>query len=316
MSDGHAFSERLREATRGAHRDAESAGFIRTLLDGGVPREGYAALVAQHWFIYQALEQAAAAMREHPVVGGFVTDALTRLPALAADLGHLLGPQWQERITLLPATRAYRDRIHEVTMDRPACFVAHHYTRYLGDLSGGQAIRKAVVRTYDLTGGRGASFYDFPELGPVAAFKRSYRARLDALPFDDAEQDELVAEVRTAYRFNSRVFADLQAQLADPFPPPVLAQIAAHMNDDHAADSLRIVRALGGQPEATAVRMTGMDADGLDFAATVAGVEQPVRVPFGRRLGTRGEVRHEVVRLYRDACARLGLDPASYGRAA
>jgi putative heme iron utilization protein len=48
-----------------------------------------------------------------------------------------------------------------------------------------------------------------------------------------------------------------------PFGAEAVAQIARHMNDDHADDNVLIVRALGGQPEATAARMSGMDADAM-----------------------------------------------------
>ncbi|HEY0002249.1 MAG TPA: DUF2470 domain-containing protein [Actinoplanes sp.] len=96
---------------------------------------------------------------------------------------------------------------------------------------------------------------------------------------------------------------------ADPFPPDVVAQIAGHMNGDHAEDNVLIVRALGGIPSATAARMSGMDADALEFAAVVDEIEVPVRIPFAERLTERHQVRAEAVRMYRDACAALGLEP-------
>uniref|UniRef100_UPI002594DDC9 DUF2470 domain-containing protein n=1 Tax=uncultured Gordonia sp. TaxID=198437 RepID=UPI002594DDC9 len=43
------------------------------------------------------------------------------------------------------------------------------------------------------------------------------------------------------------------------FSPDVVAAVLAHMNDDHADDSLLICRALGGRPDAVAARMTGFD---------------------------------------------------------
>jgi putative heme iron utilization protein len=95
----------------------------------------------------------------------------------------------------------------------------------------------------------------------------------------------------------------------NPFPPEAAAQIAAHMNGDHADDNVLIVRGLGGMPDATAARMSGMDADGMDFAAAVGGIEVPVRIPFARRLIERRQVRAEAVRMYRDACAALGVEP-------
>ncbi|MDG4830881.1 DUF2470 domain-containing protein [Solwaraspora sp. WMMD1047] len=99
----------------------------------------------------------------------------------------------------------------------------------------------------------------------------------------------------------------LPAGGSGPFTPDVVAAISRHMNDDHAADSLLICRALGGRPDATAARMTGMDATGIDFTVTVPAGAVPVRVPFAHRLTERGEVRREVVRLYRRACALLGV---------
>jgi putative heme iron utilization protein len=95
----------------------------------------------------------------------------------------------------------------------------------------------------------------------------------------------------------------------NPFPPEVVAQIASHMNGDHTDDNLLIVRALGGMPQATAARMSGLDADAMEFAAAVDGIEVPVRIPFSERLSERGQVRVETVRMYREACATLGVDP-------
>ncbi len=97
--------------------------------------------------------------------------------------------------------------------------------------------------------------------------------------------------------------------MTDPFPPDVVAQIARHMNDDHAEDNVLIVRGLAGVHAATAARMSGLDADGMEFAAAVDGVEVPVRIPFAERLTERRQVRGETVRMYREACAALGLDP-------
>lgn len=97
--------------------------------------------------------------------------------------------------------------------------------------------------------------------------------------------------------------------MTDPFPPEVVAAIMRHMNGDHADDSGVIVRGLGGQPDASSARMSGMDADGMDFEATVDGQPTPVRIPFTERLTERRQVRGEAARMYRDACAKLGVTP-------
>jgi putative heme iron utilization protein len=96
---------------------------------------------------------------------------------------------------------------------------------------------------------------------------------------------------------------------ADPFTPDVVAQIMRHMNVDHAGDSLLICRSLGGQPDAQAAEMAGMDADGIDFRAVVNGSDVDVRLPWSERLTERPQVRAEVVRMYQEACAALGIEP-------
>jgi putative heme iron utilization protein len=96
---------------------------------------------------------------------------------------------------------------------------------------------------------------------------------------------------------------------ASPFSPDVVAQVMAHMNDDHTDDSLVIVRGLGGVDDATAAQMSGMDADGMDFAVEVGGASRTVRVPFSQRLTERPQIRAEVVRMYDEACAKLGIAP-------
>jgi putative heme iron utilization protein len=93
------------------------------------------------------------------------------------------------------------------------------------------------------------------------------------------------------------------------FEPEVVAQIARHMNEDHADDNVLIVRGLGGARAATAARMSAVDPDGMDFAAAVNGVEVPIRIPFSERRTERGQVRAEAVRMYREACAALGVEP-------
>ena len=53
------FSAALRERSSNAHSGSEHAGFMSDLVKGEGTREDYIALVAQHWFMYDAIERAA-----------------------------------------------------------------------------------------------------------------------------------------------------------------------------------------------------------------------------------------------------------------
>ncbi len=204
------FSTALRERSSSAHSGSEHAGFMADLMRGRGTRDDYIALVAQHWFIYAALESAAERMKADPVASPFISERLTRLPALESDLEFLLGEDWRERIEPLPTTRRYVERIQQVAATWSGGFVAHHYTRYLGDLSGGQFIGKLMARQFGFET-NGIGFYLFDDIADPAAFKEVYREQLDAAPWDAAEQERVIEEVLVAYRFNTELFDDLAA---------------------------------------------------------------------------------------------------------
>jgi heme oxygenase len=202
------LSAQLRAGTRAQHAEAEGSAFVARLFSGGLPLEAYVAMLEQLWHVYDVLEESCDALRDDPVVGAFVDGRLARRGRIETDVAALGGrsPAESQRY---PATEAYRARIADHAANWPAGLVAHHYTRYLGDLSGGQMIRDVVRRTYGLADEHGTSFYDFPGIDDPLAFKGRYRATLDAAPWNDHERAALVAEVAAAYSANTSLFAAL-----------------------------------------------------------------------------------------------------------
>ncbi|MBR8741151.1 heme oxygenase (biliverdin-producing) [Nocardiopsis sp. MG754419] len=202
------FSERLKAATWSDHASAEHHGFTKALLDGDLSLDGYTAMVAQHYFAYVALEEVGRALADDPIAGRFLDPELQRVPSLEADLRHLLGADWADHVAPGRATRTYVARIEQMA-DHPEGFVAHHYTRYMGDVSGGQFIRRIAARAYDLADGAGTAFYDFGSLGSLPRFRAGYRERLDGLPLTEEAAAYLVRETRLAYQLNTEVLAEL-----------------------------------------------------------------------------------------------------------
>lgn len=213
--DDDSFSSALRKATWQDHGDSEHSTFMEDIMKGEAGRDDFAALVAQHYFLYVALEEASARLlAADESYAAFHPAALVRLPALEEDLEFLLGADWRDRIAPVPTTEAYVARINAIAAEgwKPG-LVAHHYTRYLGDLSGGQAIARLVARQHGFERA-GVAFYDFAELGPIPHFKKTYREALDALgaQLSGEEQQRVVDEVREAYRFNTLTFVDLDRE--------------------------------------------------------------------------------------------------------
>lgn len=214
------FSRRLRSSTRTDHDNAQRAPFIQALLAGELGADAYAGMLAQHYFVYQALEEAADYMRADLIAGPFISDRLRRLPALESDLHFFLGPNWQATIQPCGATEEYRARVREVCFNWPGGFVAHHYTRYLADLSGGQIIRSAMSRCLDLPGEDGFAFFTFEGIPSRPRFKDAYRTLLDTAGWDQAEQDRIIAETRYAFRLNTQVLIELGRHLPPSIPAP------------------------------------------------------------------------------------------------
>ncbi|MEU7277523.1 biliverdin-producing heme oxygenase [Streptomyces sp. NPDC045431] len=207
------FSTLIRTASHQQHTEAESSPFMSHLLGGRLGVEAYARYTEQLWFVYRALEEAAGPLADDPVAGPFIRPELFRTAELERDLAHLRGEDWRTGVSALPATAAYAARVEECARTWPAGYVAHHYTRYLGDLSGGQIIRDKAERTWGFARkGDGVRFYVFEEIPNPAAFKRTYRELLDRVNADDLEKQRIVDECKRAFDFNGAVFRELDRE--------------------------------------------------------------------------------------------------------
>ncbi|MGN7191375.1 heme oxygenase (biliverdin-producing) [Curtobacterium sp. MCBA15_004] len=201
------FSELL---LRRAGRSDAAAGTsgAHGLLAGECEVADYADLLGQYAVVYAALERAAERMADHPVAAPFVTAQLTRLPAIRADLEYLVGPDWSELCCPTPATTAYVRRLNEVAATSPGGFVAHHYTRYLGDLSGGPSLARLLEERFGFDT-NGVLFTIFDQVADPAAFEDTYRAELDAAPWSAEEREAVLAEVDLAASLDRAVLRSI-----------------------------------------------------------------------------------------------------------
>ncbi|QIG45768.1 biliverdin-producing heme oxygenase [Nocardioides anomalus] len=202
----------MREGSQAEHRAAEDSTFMAELLGGRVDEAGYTAYLQRLRVVYAALEAAGRAHRGDPLVAAVHDEDLERLDALDADLEHW-APGASHDVDS-PAASAYAERIRAAAEEWGGLYVAHHYTRYLGDLSGGQAIGRILERDFDL-GGAGTAFYAFPAVPKPKPYKDAYRARLDALGATQDDKARIVAEVQAAFRLNRGLFAELAERLPE-----------------------------------------------------------------------------------------------------
>ena len=188
----------VREGTREIHDSVSASEGAKLLLSGGLSREEYARYLMMLWHVYEsviiillafftdlghfipssALERALDRHANHPTLEPtYNPTLLARGPSLAADISHLLDvdeSSWKYHPIHLNLMIAYPSplsdyiqRIEELSNSNdPSALLAHSYVRYLGDLSGGQILRHALAKAYNLdeAAGLGISFYWFKEL--------------------------------------------------------------------------------------------------------------------------------------------------------
>ncbi|MDJ0598515.1 MAG: heme oxygenase (biliverdin-producing) [Crocosphaera sp.] len=202
----------LREGTKKSHTMAENVGFVKCFLKGVVEKNSYRTLVANLYFVYSAMEEEMETLRHHELVSKIYFPQLHRKQSLEKDLCFYYGANWRNEVAPSEAAKAYVARIHEVAQTQPELLAAHSYTRYLGDLSGGQILKKIAQRAMNL-GENGTAFYEFETISDEKAFKNKYRQALNELPIDEATAEKIVDEANAAFGMNMKMFMELEGNL-------------------------------------------------------------------------------------------------------
>ncbi|MCF4966469.1 biliverdin-producing heme oxygenase [Nostoc sp. CMAA1605] len=207
------LANKLRVGTKKAHTMAENVGFVKCFLKGVVEKSSYRKLVGNFYYIYSAMEEEMEKHSQHPIISKINFTQLNRKHTLEQDLSYYYGANWREQVKLSPAGEAYVKRIREISATEPELLIAHSYTRYLGDLSGGQILKNIAVTAMNLNDGQGTAFYEFADISDEKAFKAKYRQTLDELPLDDATGDRIVDEANAAFGMNMKMFQELEGNL-------------------------------------------------------------------------------------------------------
>ena len=202
------LAQQLKEGTKQSHSAAENTKFVSSFLKGVVSREGYRQLVANYYFIYHAMEVEVLRLKDDPIIGPLNMKELYRHRNLAKDCEYFYGEDWAKTIYPTEACQQYIDRIRSVAHDQTELLVGHHYTRYLGDLSGGQILRNIAKNSLKLDDG-GLDFYEFPEIENKKEFKNNYRATLNTLPVTESQVSAIISEANYAFRLNMFMFEEL-----------------------------------------------------------------------------------------------------------
>tara|TARA_B100001248_G_scaffold87993_1_gene64633 strand:+ start:283 stop:825 length:543 start_codon:yes stop_codon:yes gene_type:complete len=173
----------LKELTYEHHRNAERQKFVKVLMSGNIPPKQYAEFLYNQYVAYNILEVCAMAQG---VLNGLPD--IRRAPKLLEDFQELWGKD-AEPPKPKPSIQKYVDHIMSIKED-PEKLMAHIYTRHMGDLSGGQMIKKKIPGAGKL--------YMFE--GDTDSLKTAIRSKLN---------DNMADEAKVCFEYATELFKEM-----------------------------------------------------------------------------------------------------------
>jgi heme oxygenase len=198
--------------TKALHAEAERTGIIRSLLRGEASRAGYVLLLRNLLPAYRAMEHGLERHGGSPGLESLSRYRLGRARAIESDLVALCGERWMEDVPLLAAGEIYAERIAHAAEGNGMRLIAHAYTRYLGDLSGGQILQRLLARTLELCPSE-LAFYEFSHVPDLDLLKADYRRALDQAGAFAPDQQAVVEEGAIAFSMNIDLSCAVEATL-------------------------------------------------------------------------------------------------------
>lgn len=172
----------LKDLTWEHHKNAERQEFAKILISGKIHPDFYATYLWNQHKKYDLLEAIAAPMGLFGTVGD-----IRRKMRIEADFIEL----WKhdKPPVIVPSTEEYIMHIKEIMTDRNA-LIAHMYVLYMGDLSGGQMIKKKVPGS--------GTMYEFDQ--DVKVVKEKIREMCD---------DTMAEEAKWVFDSSTKLFQEL-----------------------------------------------------------------------------------------------------------
>jgi heme oxygenase len=213
------LSDMLRERTKRLHATAERSGVIADILQRRADRAGYALFLRNLLPAYERLETELSSRQAHPVLGIFAHRALQRSDRLRSDVCRIAGADWEKTLPLLKSGIAYTAGISHAAVGDGLRLASHAYVRYLGDLSGGQVLKKLLGKSLTLPADA-LTVYDFPDTD-TQTLKYELRDALDHAGRITDDPHMLVVEAMTAFEHNIGVSREVRDMARTNIPARV-----------------------------------------------------------------------------------------------
>lgn len=197
------LSARLKSTSSNSHRSAEQHPFLKNLFTGNLSPNTYLSYLLQLDSAYSALEQNLSLVPELSALANRF--GLFRCNSIKDDVLYFKNTyNLPEDPTV--AHTLYADHLMKVSKEYPRGLVSHFYTRYLGDLSGGQILKRYVQKAFSETSLNGTSFYQFDDIESPRDAVMQIKQVLDSLQLTEDEVAMLEDECITAFKLSESMF--------------------------------------------------------------------------------------------------------------
>jgi heme oxygenase len=193
----------MRERTAALHSEAERSGIVAALFRGQATRTAYALYLRNLLPVYRTIENAL------PQSPDLDQPGLYRSARIEADLQDLAGRDWATALPILPSAETYAARI--ATAAGTPTLIAHCYTRYLGDLNGGQIL----ARRLNILFGPDFTALRFTEFPAAATQRAAYRDQLDRAGRCLADLTPVIEEAAIAFQLNITLSVEIEKNASE-----------------------------------------------------------------------------------------------------
>ena len=166
-------------------------------------------IVTSLFFVYKAQEEAFD-KADNENVKALDYNELRRVSSLEEDMQFFYGNDWQSKIKPSIGAKKYVARIEQIAKEQPELLIAHQYTRYLGDLFGGQMMGGMASKSLGLEPGQGTTFYQFDDIPDTTDFITQWYINLNKLDLTQEQKNEIVDEANLVFALNIEILEELE----------------------------------------------------------------------------------------------------------
>ncbi len=211
------LADLMKARTWALHTEAERTGLVSDMLHRRLTRKAYVIYLRNLLVIYQSLEADRNALLPYPEITPYFQNNLFRTPSIELDLTHLCGAETWRDLPVLEVTQNYGAAIKAARTQNLPAFLGHVYVRYLGDLNGGQILKKILGQSLNLSDDA-LNFYMFPNLETprqtskdtgshiykekTNTYAVDFRNALNAVNLSKPEQNAAVKGAIEAFKWN------------------------------------------------------------------------------------------------------------------